>query len=66
MLGIFNKDEMEDTVDYGFLIRKDEFLKKIVNMLERNRILFEPDYLYGSYVTEQDAERVIIELSKLK
>lgn len=60
----FEKSEIERLPDYGEVVEKDVFLKKINDYLT-HKYVFEADYVYKEYVKYAEAEKLLFELYKL-
>ena len=63
---IFNKDETEHLPDYGDVVTEEDVLRKISEMLEKERMSFVPDYVYGANrLLLGDAEDFLIDVRKI-
>ena len=63
---IFNKSEVEYLSDYGDVVKESDVLEKIVEMLEKERVSFVPDYVYGANRLKlEDAEDFLLSVRKI-
>jgi hypothetical protein len=46
----FDKNEIEELPDYGEMVRADDFIKKVEEVLTNNGLIFNPDYVSGDYI----------------
>lgn len=57
----FDKDEVERMPDYGDVIHKDVFMKKVTEFLEE-KLIFTADYTYQQVVKKDQAEKLLFDL----
>jgi hypothetical protein len=51
----FDKNEIEELPDYGEMVRADDFIKKVEEVLTNNGLIINPDYVSGDYINLKKA-----------
>lgn len=62
---IFDRSDVDSLPDYGEVVDKEEVLRKVSEMMEREKLSFVPDYTGGNVVKLNDAEEFLIAVRKI-
>lgn len=60
------RDDIREISDYGEMVRLSTFLERVEEVLIKNRIAFEPDYMNNEYIHLDKAMEILYSLKNMK